>query len=140
MKNAFKIPIQVRFRDIDLMGHVNNAVFFSYFEMARAAFHLAHVSKTLERESSSFILAHAGCDYIKPIVLGTDLIAHMGTANFGKKSFQFVYSLTDGADESIVYAKGVSVQVCYDYTRNTSIEIPPDFRKVLLQFQCEDQT
>lgn len=139
MKNAYKTRIQVRFRDVDLMGHVNNAVFFTYFEMGRTAFHRDHASKVIDRDSSSFILAHASCDYMKPIVLGTDLILHMATRNFRTKSFQYVYSLTDAADESIQYAKGESVQVCYDYTKNTSTEITPEFRKVLLKFQCEDQ-
>ncbi len=38
MKNIFKTQIFVRFRDIDNMGHVNNAVFFTYFEEGRKAF------------------------------------------------------------------------------------------------------
>ena len=138
MRNRHKIPIQVRFRDVDLMGHVNNAVFFTYFEMGRTAFNQDHVYKVVDRESSSFILAHAGCDYIRPIVLGTDLTLHIGVKNIKTKSFQYVYLLTDAEDESIEYAKGESVQVCYDYTRNTSVEIPPEFRKVLLRFEDED--
>ncbi len=138
MKNAYKIHIQVRFRDVDLMGHVNNAVFFTYFEMGRTAFHQDHVSKIIDRKTSSFILARASCDYIKPITLGTNLTLHLGTKNLGTKSFQYIYSLTDAADESIQYAKGESVQVCYDYARNASIEIPLEFREVLLRFQCSD--
>lgn len=138
MNNSYKIHIQVRFKDIDSMGHVNNVVFFTYFEMARIAFHLEYVSEVIDKESFSFILARASCDYIKPIVLGTDLILQMGTKNLGTKSFQYVYLLTDANDESIQYAKGESVQVYYDYIRNTSIEIPPEFREVLLRFQCSD--
>jgi len=38
MKNVFEFQINVRFRDIDGMGHVNNAVFFTYFAEARLAF------------------------------------------------------------------------------------------------------
>ena len=139
MKNAYKTHIHVRFRDIDFMGHVNNAVFFTYFEMGRVAFHLDHISKSIDKESLSFIMAHASCDYIKPIVIGTNLVLHMGTNNIGTKSFQYVYLLADADDESIQYAKGESVQVCYDYDRNISIEIPPDFRKVLERFQWSNQ-
>lgn len=138
MNNSYKIHIQVRFRDIDPRGHVNNAVFFTYFEMARIAFKLEHISQLIDRESASFIVAHASCDYIKPIALGTDLILQMGTKNMGTKSFQYVYQLTDANDESIQYAKGESVQVCFDYIRNISIEISPEFRELLLRFQCSD--
>jgi acyl-CoA thioester hydrolase len=138
MKNTYKIPIQARFRDIDLLGHVNNAVFFTYFEMARAAFQRDHIGEITDRESTPFILAHAGCDYLRPIAPGTNLILEMGTKNLGAKSFQYVYSIRDAADESIQYARGETVQVCYDYSRNTSMEIPPEFRKILLQFQCDD--
>ena len=48
-------------------------------------------------------------------MLGTNLTLHIGTKNIGTKSFQYIYLLTDAADESIQYAKGESVQVCYDY-------------------------
>ena len=139
MTNGYKINIHVRFRDIDSMGHVNNAVFFTYFEMGRTTFHDDLVLKVMDRDSSTFILAHASCDYIRPIERGANLTLHIATKHIGTKSFQYVYLITDADDESIQYAKGESVQVCYDYSRNTSIEIPSEFRKVLLRFQTGDQ-
>ncbi len=135
MKNAFKLNIQVQFKHIDLLGHVNNVEFFTYFEMARVAFIRENMPGRIGRESFPFILAHASCDYLKPILLGSDLVVHLCTDNIGTKSYQYVYLLTDASDESIVYAKGESVQVFYDYSKNTSIEIPPDFRAFLLRFK-----
>src|SRR5437762_3094866 len=58
----FTTDIQMRFRDIDGMGHVNNAVYLSYTELARTQFYMKHGrKKTLE--DIDFILAHVDIDF-----------------------------------------------------------------------------
>ncbi len=135
MSNPYRIQIPVRFRDLDAMGHVNNAVFFTYFEIGRETFHLDNISSQIDKSrSSSFILAHISCNYIRPIILGTQLTLTMAVKKIESKSFDYLYILSDSTDESIEYARGESVQVCYDYAQNKSIEISPEFRAILLKF------
>ena len=61
--------LTVRFRDVDAMGHVNNAVFLTYFEEGRSAF-LARVLEIVDPSEYPFILARISCDYLRPLKLG----------------------------------------------------------------------
>jgi acyl-CoA thioester hydrolase len=132
MSNTFKIQIQVRFRDLDAMGHVNNAVFFTYFEQGRTAF-FHDLSGGQELLSFPFILAHISCDYLMPIRLDAKLVLEMWANSIGKKSFGFGYKLADLQNGSI-YAKAESVQVGFDYVQGESMEIPPGLRKHLEKY------
>lgn len=124
MKNVFKFQINVRFRDIDGMGHVNNAVFFTYFAEARLAF-FQKISNITDFSAFPFILAHISCDYLRPIMLNTQLLLKIWVTKIGIKSFGLGYKLMDlSADESTTYAKGESIQVCFDYGENKSIAVP----------------
>ena len=126
----FSTNVEVRFSDLDAMGHVNNAVFFTYFEEGRK-----HFSKKVFNVSDisdfRFIMAHIRCDFIRPIRFKDQLILQMGVKDVGTKSFSFEYRLVDVSDESKVYAIGASTQVCYDYEKNRSIEVPAEMREAL---------
>jgi len=129
----FSIDIDVRFRDLDALGHVNNAVFFTYFEEGRKNF-----SKKIFKVSSpsdfTFILAHIRCDYLKPIKFNDTITLQMWVKHIGNRSFSFGYKLIDSKNESMVYATGESVQVCYDYTAETSMAVTDTMREALAQY------
>lgn len=133
MKNVFKIQINVRFRDIDGMGHVNNAVYFTYFEEGRKAF-FQSISTGSDLSVFPFILAHIGCDFLSPVKLDNWLSLEMWVKEIGKKSFGLGYSLVDSTDASIIYAKGESVQVCFDYGENKSIAVPAELKRKLIEY------
>ena len=132
MKNVFKSPINVRFRDIDSMGHVNNAVFFTYFEEGRIA--LFQTFSDSGFSTFPFIMAHIGCDYLRPITLNTQLFLEMWVNKIGLKSFGLSYKLVDLSDESIIYAKGESVQVCFDYGENKPIAVSAALKQKLIEY------
>jgi acyl-CoA thioester hydrolase len=116
----------VRFRDLDGMGHVNNAVFLTYMESARLAFFrslgLGH--NPLE----GLILARAEIDFRSPIELGEQIEVGSRPGRIGTKSFDLHQEVrADGRHA----AEGKFVLVAYDYTTNTSKEIPADWRERL---------
>lgn len=129
----FSTNIEVRFRDLDPLGHVNNAVYFTYFEEGRK-----HFSKKVFGVSDisdfKFIMAHIQCDFIRPIQFNDHVILQMWVKNIGTKSFSFEYRLVDFSDEAMVYATGKSIQVCYDYEANRSIEVPAEMRERLTRY------
>lgn len=133
VKNIFKIQIGVRFRDIDSMGHVNNAVFFTYFEEGRKAF-FQQISQGADFPLFPFILARIGCDFVRPIMLDSQVILEMSVKDIGNKSFILSYRLGDTADPAITYATGESIQVCYDYEMNQSIVVPAGLKQKLSEY------
>lgn len=133
MGKRVTVAITVRFRDIDVMGHVNNAVFLTYFEEGRKTF-LREVWGIAEPAEYPFILARIACDYLKPIQLGDRVSLSVGVANLGTKSFTFSYALHDPADESVLYGRGESVMVMYDYGTGTTVPIAPELAERLVPF------
>ena len=129
--------IEVRFRDIDSMGHVNNAVFLTYFEEGRKAF-LRDVFNIVEPRDYPFILAHIGCDFLKPMKLGDSPLLEVWIGEIREKSFSFKYRIVDRSEQKIVYGKGESIMVLFDYKENKSIPIPKDFLKEIAVY-CEKE-
>jgi acyl-CoA thioester hydrolase len=135
----FEMDFEVVFRDIDAMGHVNNAVYFTYFETARIKY------MTILMEGSSpgnyevldlpIILVEATCTYKSPALLGESLSLGMGLSRFGTKSFDLVYRL-EGEDGRLV-AEGKTVQVMYDYVARQAFPIPDNLRAYVRQHQGE---
>ena len=129
----FSIDIEVRFRDLDALGHVNNAVFFTYFEEGRKNFSKS-IFKVSDPSDFTFILAHVRCDYLKPIKFNDNIALQMWVQHIGNTSFSFGYKLVDDKDSSMVYATGESVQVCYDYSADSSMAVPDTMRVALSQY------
>jgi acyl-CoA thioester hydrolase len=123
----------VRFRDIDSMGHVNNAVILTYFEEGRKAF-LSEVLDIVNPADYPFILAHIDCDFLKPVRLGDNLTLFVWIGEIGEKSFAFKYQLADRNNSSVTYGKGESVMVYFDYRTNRAIPIPEDFLKKISSY------
>lgn len=130
-RKILKLDIDVRFRDLDALGHVNNSVYFTYFEEGRTTL----FRKVFGDVSFRFILAHACCDYIRPATLKDRLTLYMRVGKIGTKSFELQYELTDRKDTGTVFAKGESVQVCFDYEQNRSIPVSAALKDRLLEYQ-----
>jgi acyl-CoA thioester hydrolase len=114
----------VRFRDLDGMGHVNNAVFSTYLEQARLAWFGTDEHMPLE----DVILAHTEIDFRSPLELGAPVEIGVRPSRVGNKSFELEYELRC---EGRLVAEAKSVLVGYDYERGESAAIPERWRKRL---------
>jgi acyl-CoA thioester hydrolase len=126
--------IQVRFADIDMMGHVNNSVYLSYFEMTRVHYLEKLLGRKWDYTREGFLLARNEIDYIKPLFLHEQPKIYLRTENLGNKSFTFTYEiLVDGE----LRTKGLSVMVAFDSQSKTTIVIPEKMREAFLLLKKE---
>jgi acyl-CoA thioester hydrolase len=114
----------VRFRDLDGMGHVNNAVFSTYLEQAR----LAWFGPSEMLPLADVILARTEIDFRSPVHANEVVEVGVRPARMGEKSFELEYELR-AAGRLVAEAK--SVLVGYDYTRGESIPVPERWRRRL---------
>jgi acyl-CoA thioester hydrolase len=115
----------VRFRDLDALGHVNNAVYLTYLEQARIAL-LAPAGA----EISSMILARVEIDFRSQLELGETVQITLWPTRVGNKSFELGYELKAG---DRIVAEARSVLVAYDYERAESRPLPDSWRKLLAE-------
>ena len=134
----FSCLISPRFRDLDAMGHVNNAVYFTYFEIARTGYvkAIGHwpVDERPMSERFPFILLKIECTYLSAARVDEDLLAHLRTSRVGGKSFEFDYLITSAADGRAV-ASGHSVQVFYDYHSGETRPVSSEFLGLLEAYE-----
>lgn len=117
----------VRFRDLDALGHVNNAVFLTYLEQARIAF-LQHLGAWSGIEDIAMIVARVEIDFRSPAELGEEIEIGVRVGRLGAKSFDLEHELRAG--ERIV-AEARTVCVAYDYARGETMAIPDEWRRRL---------
>jgi acyl-CoA thioester hydrolase len=133
-------PITVRFRDLDAMGHVNNAVFFTYLETAR----VEYVRHGLLGESQirdftgqvGLILAKISCDFKTPIYYGQRV--EVGTRVVEMRNSSLLVEQRIEADGQLA-ALAEAVVVHYDYQSGKSLRIPDHIRAQVEAFEREGQ-
>lgn len=134
----YETTLEVAFRDIDAMGHVNNAVFFAYFETVR----IKYLGEIMEKSGSlgnelldlPLILVEASCTYKSPALLTEILHVGTGISRFGTKSFDMLYRI-QGQDGRLI-AYGRTVQVMYDYITRSAFPIPDGVQQFVARFQA----
>jgi len=126
-----KMPIQIRFKDLDSLGHVNNANYFTYFELARIGyFQEVMQTKSNNWETEGIIMAKAAMDYKIPLLLGDEVYVYTWVSRLGNKSFDMdceMVKVENGME--IAVAKGTCVLVCMNFKTNATIEIPSLWRQ-----------
>ena len=126
---AFSSTVSVRFSDCDPIGHLNNAVFFSFLEEARFAWFRSILGPEGFKRYG-FILAEARCSFRAPAMPGEALEVGIRVTRIGTKSFGFGYRIERASDRKLI-AEADTVQVAYDYASNASKELGPDFRRIV---------
>ncbi len=122
----FEHELEVRFRDCDPMGHVNNAVYLSYLEAARFAWWRS-VFGASGLQDHGFIVARVEIDYRKPALPGDRLTIRLRVEAMGRSSFTVVYEIANARTREIL-AEARSVQVAYDYAQGRPVPMSGDLR------------
>lgn len=128
-------PITVRFRDIDALGHVNNAVFFTYLEMARVEYmrHVVFRTQSHNLSEAGLILARIACDFEMPIFYGQAVEVGSRVAELRNSSFLVAQRIE--ADGRLA-ATAEAVVVRYDYQAGVSVRISDEFRTRIGTFEA----
>ena len=124
--------IQVRFSDLDVLGHVNNTVYFSYFEMTRVHYFRELLGIDWDWQSYGIILVKNEIEYKHSVLLNDQPSIAMITEQIGDKSFVLRYELRVN---DVLYAVGRSVQVCFDANTQKTISIPAEMREMLKRIE-----
>jgi len=125
---AYTHRLTVRFRDCDSLGHVNNAVYFTYLEEARLTFWRRLTG--WPSPHTRVILARAECDFRSPALFGDELEVRLNVGDIGRSSFWMLYEIAAVADGRIV-ATGKTVMVSYDYDAAKAVPLSAQARVLL---------
>lgn len=133
---VFDTPLELRWRDQDALGHVNNVTYFRYFEEARV-----HLFAQLDRASSRqrvWLLAHASCDFLKPLLYPERIVVGLRLARLGRTSLELDAAIRS-AVSGLVYARGRNIVVGADVQTGRPIAWDAADRALLAQLFAAPQ-
>lgn len=128
-----RTPIQLRFKDVDALGHVNNANHLSFFELARIRFFDEIVGDEIDWNEAGMILARVTVDYKQPVYLKDNVLVETEFIKSGRTSFELAYKLirTEKDGTETLMATGTSVIVCFSYTDKKPVPVPEKWLRKL---------
>ena len=133
-KVVFKnvLPIQVRFSDVDIMGHVSNTIYQNYYDSGKVNY-FDEVLPDMDFVNTGVVGASVKIDYLKPIFMKTRILVKTRVAVLGHKSLTMEHCLVDEHTGEILSTSS-TVLVCYSIKEKVSIPIPERWRKNILNY------
>ena len=123
-----RTSMSVRWGDMDALGHVNNIMYFRYFEQTRLAWYESLGFEPLASASSSMVIVDNHAEYLKPLVYPASAIIDMGGHSPGRSSFVSTYALhCDGE----LFTRGSAKVVWIDRRTGRSTPLPELVRTLL---------
>jgi acyl-CoA thioester hydrolase len=139
---SYRHPIEVRYGDTDALGHVNNAVYLSYFEAARAGYYAAVTGRPFgtgtEAERHLFVIAEACVRYRAPAFFGESLVCEAGVTWVSRSAFGIAYRLlAEGGPiaPARTIAEGETVQVMIDAATERAARVPTALRAAIEAYE-----
>jgi acyl-CoA thioester hydrolase len=129
----YVVPYEVSFRDIDFFGHVNNAVYFTYFEWARTRYWL-DLHRASDPRSIDFIVAHAECDFRRQVAFGEDLDLGVRISEMRNSSVTFENEIRKSRGGEVA-ATGKVVVVLFDFSSQSKKPVSATLRHRIEAFQ-----
>lgn len=120
--------MRVTYRDVDVMEHVNNAAYFTYFETARCHYYM-RLRGLADPRKLDIIVAAQNCQYERGLTYDEEFDVTVFPTRVGTTSFTLGYVLRTATGE--VVARAETVIVMYDYAKNAKKPIEPDLRRKL---------
>lgn len=110
---VYRCTMPVRWGDLDALNHVNNAVYFRYFEEARVQL-MARAGIVLPSAAKVCVLAHASCDFLKPLLYPAVAVVSQILRRVGRSSLEMDLILERNDEPGVIYARGRYVVVAID--------------------------
>ena len=135
-----RVDITVRFADTDAMGHVNNAKYLTYCEIARIQYWTDLTGEPISlgtEGAESLILAEARITYRAPAFHGEIVTVQTRATRIGRSSFTLEHRLLAcvAGDEPRLVAVSASVLVRYDYATSLPVALPPEHVAAIEAFE-----
>lgn len=124
------VPLQIRFNDIDILGHLNNTVYFSFFDTGKAYFFESIRKGKIDWKKVDSVIANIDCAYVSPIFFGEKIEVRSRCSGVSDRSFRVQQVIVE-METGQLKAAAETVMVSFDPATQKSKDLPEDWRKAL---------
>jgi acyl-CoA thioester hydrolase len=129
-KLVYEMVMPIRWGDMDAMGHVNNTLYFRYFETIRIDW-MNEIGGTPRPDGDGPVIVNAFCTFIKQLEYPGDIRLRHYVANPGRTSFDTYLTIERTDDPGVTYAEGGATMVWVNFSQQKSVPLPDWLRALL---------
>lgn len=127
-------PIQIRFNDIDALGHVNNNIYFSFFDLGKT-YYFEHIKAShFHWMQGTIVVARVEVDFYSPIYYKESIVVDTKVSHLGNKSGRFLQQIRN-VKTGEIKCRCTSVFVAYNPDLQASMLIPDEWRKAIEEYE-----
>lgn len=131
------LPLQIRFNDVDTLGHVNNSVYFSFYDLGKTSYFRDANPVEAVMDKTSVVLAHAEVDFLCPIHPEESVAVQTAVSEVGHKSFTIIQRVIN-TDTCEVKCFCTSVVVAFDAASGQAVPVPETWVQAFCRYEGRD--
>jgi acyl-CoA thioester hydrolase len=130
-------PMQIRFNDVDVLGHMNNTVYFTLYDTAKADYFAAVRGEKLDWKHVDIVVANVNCAYIAPIFFGEEIEVLTACSSISEKSFKLIQMIRE---KNTLEPKSFceTIMVSFNPETQKASEMPEVWKRMLCDFEQKD--
>ncbi|MCH5236735.1 MAG: acyl-CoA thioesterase [Muribaculaceae bacterium] len=132
-----RIPLQIRFSDVDVLGHVNNTVYMAFYDTGKAAYMTAVLGRKISWKEVDTVIANINCAFVAPIFFGENIEVLTACTGIHDKSFHLLQMIVE-KDSGQVKSVCETVMVCFDVKTQTSCHVSDEWKEKLQAFESHN--
>lgn len=130
------LPIQLRFNDVDKFGHVNNTVYFSFYDLGKTEY-FASVCPGVDWEKDGIVVVHIEADFLAQIFATDQVAVQTAVSEVGTKSFHLIQRVIDTRSGEVKCICR-SVMVAFDLIKHESMPLTEEWKEAICRFEGRD--
>ncbi len=130
-------PVQLRFSDMDMLGHLNNTRYFDLLDLAKSEYFDRVAGGAIEWSTPPVMIANVNCDFLAQTRMHDHVEVRTQVDHIGDKSFQLIQQLVD-SDTGEVKCSCASTMVYFDTTTGTPTRVSDEWRQAIAAFEHRD--
>lgn len=128
------IPVQMRFNDVDVLGHVNNSVYFTYFDLGKTAYFTTIRKGDIDWGKPDLVVANVNCNFYCPMFFGEPVQVVTRVESIHEKSFKMHQRIVNVMTKE-VKSECVTVMVAFDSSTQSSALLPEKWVKSICEYE-----
>lgn len=134
-----RLPIQIRFNDVDRYGHVNNNAYFAYYDLGKEDYLTSVLCTDYRGRDVVPVIANINADFLLPIFYGDPIVVETAVSHIGQHSFTLVQQAINTRTGAVV-CRCSTVMVCFSLKGQCSAEVPQEYRQAIEAYEQGIQT
>ena len=132
-------PLQLRFNDIDSLGHVNNSVYFTFYDLGKSRYFETVKKQSIDWRKADVVIANVNADFLSPIYSYEQIAVETCCIEIGNRSFKLMQRIVNTTTGEVT---GIcrTIMVGFDVEAGVSAPISDEWKDAIRQFEGSDLT